>query len=241
MTGLQFASSIVSLPLGPERELAIFQQLTLGNVPEFLRTPKTLTVKASGHIVHVDVLLDVLCVGTDDDFMRVPLNPKTAQKAADLFGGTLITPALSDLIWQQADVRIDPLDVTMPPTPEMTTTTWFINQNLKVEKHRAGRLGLLAGHKKDVVLCNALSRTDLKNKHVAIYGWHRTTGQPIQGLNPSSHSIEYADYSHGIRLIADDVLVDGNPVAFTDAVADPALASALNKDGVLMYTRYPTT
>lgn len=240
MTGTQFAASIMDMPLGPERELAIFQQLSMGNVPSFMRTSSIVRLEGAARVIEVEVLPDVLCVGTDSDFVRVPLNPKTAQKVANAFDGVLITPTLSSAIWLQASVRIDPMHVTMPPGNEMTSTKWFLLQNDKIEKERAGRGGLIAGHKKDVVLANALSKQTPPDSHVAIYGWHMPNGVPIQGLNPTSHAIWYADYSHGIRLISEDLTVNGDIVSFYEAVGDPTLAPLLNTEGVLTYTRYPT-
>jgi hypothetical protein len=245
LTGSQFAAQVMDVPLGPDREEAIFQQLSTGNIPDFLRASRTIVLSASSISITVEVLPDVLCVGMDDDFVRVPMNPKTAQRVADLFGASLITQALSDAIWRQADVRIDALRTTMPPCSEMTSTRWFVDQNDKVEHLRASRTGLIAGHKKDVVLANTLSRPEFKDNRVAIYGWHKLTGAPIQSLNPMptthlTHEITYADYSHGIRLIAANVTINDDTVPFVDAAQNPLFAPLLNCGGVLTYLRYPT-
>ena len=53
---------------------------------------------------------------------------------------------------------------------------------------------LTAGHKKDVVLTNKLSPNN-PNKRVAIFGWIKSDGKPIQGLNYWSHSDIYVDYT----------------------------------------------
>ncbi len=47
----------------------------------------------------------------------------------------------------------------------------------KQPKNAAGKL--IAGHKKDVVITNRLLTMP---KRVAIYGWHRPNGSPIQPL-----------------------------------------------------------
>lgn len=243
MSGSAFAATIVTMSPGLARELAIYQQFELGNVPTFMREPKKLEISTGGHDVELSVLPDVLCVGTDDDFLRVPLFPATLQRVADLFGASLITPAISDLIWKSADVVIDPTHVTMPPTAEMVTTKWFIDQNAKIEKERAGRAGLIAGHKKDIVLANSLAEFP---HCVAIYGWHQHTGVPIQGLNPSHgippshvHDRHYVDYSHGCRLVSETVLVDGQSRDFASVAQDPALAAAVNGNyGPLSVLRY---
>jgi hypothetical protein len=56
---------------------------------------------------------------------------------------------------------------------------------------------LLAGHKKDLVLTRKLAT---RPNRVAIYGWHQLSGEPIQPVS-TVHVAEYADYSHGVRLI----------------------------------------
>ena len=57
---------------------------------------------------------------------------------------------------------------------------------------------------------------------VVIYGWHKPDGKPIQPVY-SGHIDWYVDYSHGIRLINNQVLIDGKPVLFTDVLKDPVL------------------
>lgn len=245
MTGSAFAATIMNLLPGAARERAIFEQFELGNVPDFMRTPKRIVSEADGHRLELDVLPDFLCVGTDDDFLRVVLWPTTLQRVADLFSATLITPFISDLIWQQADVRINALETTMPPTQDMISTKWFVEQNEKVEKLRAGRPGLITGHKKDVVIANSLALPQFHDR-VAIVGWHKKDGTRIQGLNPSpgipfnhTHHFEYIDYSHGGRLMAKFVWLDGAEALFEDVATDPALAKLVNgSDGVLKFLRY---
>lgn len=243
MTGSAFAATIEHMAPSLARDLAIYQQFELGNVPAFMREPKKLEVTVADRVVELAVLPDVLCVGTNEDFLRIVLFPETLQKVADLFGASLITPTISDLIWKSADVVIDPTRVTMPPTVEMVTTKWFVEQNAKIEKERAGREGLIAGHKKDIVIANSLA--DYPHA-VAIYGWHQRSGVPIQGLNPSRgipanhvHDRHYVDYSHGCRLIAETVLVDGQPWSFSAVAQDATLCAAVNgKYGPLNVFRY---
>jgi hypothetical protein len=65
----------------------------------------------------------------------------------------------------------------------------------------------VSGIKKDVVLSN---RLDERPNRVAIYGWHKLDGKPIQPLNVS-HVSWYVDYSHGVRLIKRGIEIDGKP------------------------------
>ncbi|HBZ55180.1 MAG TPA: hypothetical protein DEO88_07230, partial [Syntrophobacteraceae bacterium] len=58
---------------------------------------------------------------------------------------------------------------------------------------------------------------------IAIYGWHRGMGNPIQPLS-TAHGVNYADYSHGVRLVSDIVLIDGKYESIYRILQDPLLA-----------------
>lgn len=234
MTGTAFCGVILNLAMNESRELTIEQQLQLGNVPAFLRNMATIEYSENGQDVKFWAALDYLSVGTDEDYVRVPLFPKTAQRVADAFGAVLPTPKMVDRIWQQADVRLEPHP--MPPTGEMTTTKWFLQHNeiINRELEKKSVLGeLVAGHKKDVVVCRSMNST-----HVSIYGWHHLLGKPIQGCNSTSHSANYADYSHGIRLIKNTCEINGQEMWVEDVLKDERFAPLLNDGGPLTVTRY---
>ena len=100
-----------------------------------------------------------------------------------------------------------------------------------IDEQRAGVPldALISGHMKDVVLSNRLfERPD----RVAIYGWHRLDGRPIQPLS-TVHGVRYADYSHGIRLVWNEVRVDGVSRSIYDVLADSKLAPVLSDEGAL--------
>ncbi|MCK7541679.1 MAG: hypothetical protein MZV63_67730 [Marinilabiliales bacterium] len=62
-----------------------------------------------------------------------------------------------------------------------------------------------------------------------IYGWHKTGGNPIQPVY-SGHVWWYVDYSHGIRLMNDQVLVDGQPRLVSELLKDPVLFRLFSND-----------
>ena len=72
---------------------------------------------------------------------------------------------------------------------------------------------------------------------VAIYGWHQLNGQPIQPLY-LGHVDFYVDYSHGIRLVRQQMLVDGVDVPVTDVLSDPNLHVLLSDEGVVTNPSY---
>ena len=132
-----------------------------------------------------------------------PVGIGEAFRVAALHGFTVPTPELVDVIWQQADVRVEP----HPRSHDGTARTMnsdemhrsqqaFIASQIEVaDPERKGRL--FAGMYKDVVL---------KNGRRGIYGWHRLNGNKIQDFyadhaSGDSAGSDYKDYSQGLRLV----------------------------------------
>jgi hypothetical protein len=229
--GAEFASRIAGLERA-ERERRILEEVSRGNIPAFLRRlrPVRLTGRVGDRFrsATVWVMPDYLAVGSDEDFVRVPVSLDTALTIARSFGMGLPTARIVDAVYAQSRLRLPPSP--MPPGPRMTSAAYFVAHNDRIERQRAGRgLGeLIAGHKKDLVLTNRLfSRA---TRRVAIYGWHRGLVDPIQPLSVV-HSASYADYSHGLRLVGAVAVVDGVSVRFLDALRDPAMAGVLDREG----------
>lgn len=231
--GTAFAASVEALS-GTSRDSAIAREVMTGNVPDFLRdlAPVSFTgVLPNGRSAQVTICVtpDYLAVGDDSDFMRVPLGLAAAARIAEGFNMMLPTTRMVDAIYAQADLRLSPSPMT--PGAQMASTGYFMRHNATVQqqyRNSGGRLGMLvAGHKKDLVLTNRLSSTPGR---VAIYGWHRPGGNPIQPLS-TVHGAEYADYSHGIRLVSRTAFVNGRAVDLRDLLMDGTYAGLLNTDG----------
>jgi len=220
-----------------EREEAIYQAVTSGNIPKFLRQLKPVVVRGkslSGKSLSgtIYVMPDYLAIGSEQDFVRMPMNPITAQRIANHMGMFLPTTKIVDDIYRNADVKMSP--APLPPGKQMTTSAYYYKHNQKVEGQRRGKLGALtAGHKKDVVITNQLDR---RPGRVAIYGWHRTSGIPIQPLSLVHHD-KYADYSHGIRLIGSVMKIGGKDHKVYDVMQNPELAPLLSSEGAIRSPR----
>ena len=221
-----------------KREEVLLSEFKAGNLPEFLRSFKRICVKAIDskgreHTAVYEVMPDYLAVGSDKDFVRTPLTPMTAQPIADAFEYSLPTRKMVNDIYEQAEVKLEP----KPLTEKREAVETFIRHNSIIEGQRAGKpLGaLVAGIKKDVVITNMLLE---KPDHVAIYGWHKLDGRPIQPLT-TVHINWYVDYSHGIRLVKRSMLVDGNPRDIRDVLADPELCVLLSDEGPIRQPYYP--
>jgi hypothetical protein len=239
LTGSAFADSLTATD-DAVREAAILTQLLEGNLPAFLRTLKPVRLidgAASGKktTATIFVMPDYLAIGSDGDFLRVPMRLSTATEIAAQFHFVLPTKKMVDAIFTQADLRLAP--APLPAGPQMRSTAYFSQHNRLIEAQRLAfghPLGsLVSGQKKDLVLTNRLTR---QPDRLAIYGWHRPTGIPIQPLS-TVHGARYADYSHGIRLVSDTMLIDGAPHSVYAVLKDARLAQLVSDEGPIRDAR----
>jgi hypothetical protein len=213
------------------RDTAVAAELMAGNLPAFLRElrPVTLPDPRAEANVTICVMPDYLALGSDEDFLRLPMGLPTALDVADRFGFVLPTPRMVDAIYEQAEVRLRPQP--LPPGDAMRSIAYFWQHQGQIQAQRLALrapLGaLMAGQKKDVVLTNRLLA---KPGRVAIYGWHEGAGRPIQPLS-TVHGARYADYSHGVRLVSAVAYVDGYARALSDLLEDRRLARLVSDEG----------
>jgi hypothetical protein len=242
-SGAEFVQRITGLEL-LEREREISMQVLAGNVPDFLRklVPIHVSTVSDGHTNEATFWAtpDYLAVGSEADYILMPLSPNTAQRIADALNCSLPTRKMVNEIYAAAEVKLAPEPI--PPSSAMTTVRVFSQHNAIVRAQRQEQLPahplgtLAAGHKKDVVLSAKLPSAPGK---VAIYGWHKTNGAPIQPLY-LGHTAAWVDYSQCIRLVQQNLLVNGRTQTVAQVLADPALASLLSDEGPLTLARYPT-
>jgi hypothetical protein len=161
------------------RDPAIAAELMAGNLPAFLRQlrPVTLADARAQARVTICVMPDYLALGSDDDFLRLPMGLPTALEVADRFGFVLPTARMVDAIYEQAEVRLRPQP--LPPGDAMRSIGYFWQHQGRIQAQRlaahASLGALMAGQKKDLVLTNRLLA---KPGRVAIYVWHEGAGGP---------------------------------------------------------------
>jgi hypothetical protein len=227
-----------------DREPRFLDYLLEGHVPSRMRAfvpVKVSFVDKTGvsRILEIYVLPDYLQIGTDDDSFIVPLWPLTAQRVADEWECILPTTQMVTTIWQNSTWKVQPQPWGPPYDHSMMSTDRIVAHGARVDATMKSmgvdRTTLVAGHKKDVVITNLLAH---KQKNVAIFGWHRTSGQPIQPLY-LGHVNTYGDYSHGIRLTLRDCVLDGKPALVEDILRDPDLCSVLSAEGPMTLVRQP--
>jgi hypothetical protein len=233
MTGSEFARRYASAPRA-ERERAAVELAKQGKHVAWPLLPIDLP---RGRIF---VSTDYFAIGTLDDYVRMPLGGDLAQEVADALGLLLPTKLMVDLVWRGATQRLSPQPWGPPYDASMYSMTRIVEHNARIEEQRGAPSGVLAGHKKDVVLTNLLEgRAD----RVAIYGWHRADGTPIQGPRPNAtaHELTYSDYSHGIRFVSPTMVLDGESCSVLDVLRDPKRCALLSDEGALRVLRYPTS
>lgn len=219
------------------RENALVTEILSGNVPDLLRNLVGVSVDATldstDYSLTYFVTPDYLAVGSDADYFLVPLSPISAQIIADSLGAMLPTRVMVDQIWAAAGLKLDPLPIA--PSDTMTSLSVMRIHDRMVHKQRSEYLTefplgtLVAGHKKDVILSNKIF--DHPNApQVVIYGWHRTDGSSIQPVY-NGHMEWYADYSHGIRLIARNAILNGEPTDVMEVLCDQNLHKLISDEG----------
>jgi len=221
-----------------QRDSFVLKEVLAGDVPGFLKKfaavhtsiIDSLTGKKISATYYVSP--DYLSIGTDDDWARINITPLAAQKIADSFDCFLPTRKMVDDIYYAAKLKLEP--VPMYAFRDSTPTMW--HHHLIVEGQRRGRKGLIAGIQKDVVISGKISRDEKKDR-VAIYGWHKLDGKPIQPLY-TGHIFWWVDYSQGIRLVYRKIKVENKWMDYIDVLKDPVLQKLLCDEDYCDFYRY---
>jgi hypothetical protein len=235
-------SAITPMSLA-DREEYIFQQVTNGNVPNFLRSFVALTnaatIGGTNHVLQYYVAPDYFALGSDTNYLLMPMTPMLAQRVANFLLCTLPTRKITDEIWKAALVKFTPTPI--PPTAKMITVLVFEMHNDIVQTQRLAQIAahplgeLVAADKKDIVI-SPLIYTNLHTRAstpVVIYGWHKADGKAIQPIY-NGHAQTWADYSHGIRLVQQAALLDGKPTSISAILTNATVAALLSDE-----TNYP--
>ncbi len=220
------------------RDSVTIDQIRRGNMPSHLSRAVVITdtlTDALGniHAVSLAVSRDVMAIGSDTDYLLIPVLPLTAQRIVNIFDASLPTRKISDLIHRRATVKTTPHPMT--PDSTMSTIPVYLRYDSIVRAHyRSG--DFVAGHKKDIVITNRIGEDPSR---MYIYGWHYPDGRAIQPLS-GAHNLYHVDYSHGIRLVSNTVIVDGRQQRLKDILADPVLFTLLSDEASPMtVSSYP--
>jgi hypothetical protein len=222
-----------------QRDSLVLKEIFSGNIPDFLKkfVPVHVQIKDSstGKTIKATyyVAPDYLSVGTNKDWARINITPYAAQKISDSLECFLPTKKMVDDIYRAAKIKLEP--VPMYALRDSTPTMY--QHHLIIEGQRKGRKGLIAGIQKDVVISGKISR-DPKPDRVAIYGWHKLDGTPIQPLY-TSHIYWWVDYSQGIRLIYRKIKVNHKWMDYIDVLKNPVLKNLICDEEYCDFYKYP--
>ena len=158
ITGSQFIQQNLNLT-GPARDANVLTEVLAGNFPSFMRNFKPITVSDGTNTLSYLVSSDVICIGSDMDFIRIPIMAQTGKKILNAFGCSFPTKKIADQIWQSATIKLQPMPKGSPYTNDsMQSTQEYSNHNSIIQNQLNGldHTQLITGHKKDYVLGKAL-------------------------------------------------------------------------------------
>lgn len=243
--GSEFANQVLTLSI-TDREKAVVREILSGNVPSFARKLRPLkikqTIQAKSYELVFFTVCDYMAIGSDHDYLYIPMTPSTAQYLADKLNCSLPTKKMVDTIYADAEIKLYPQPI--PPSDKMTTVPVFkqhtdsIKQQIRQMGFDRGVDNIIAGHKKDIIISNKIYSPDRDYERVVIYGWHLSANNPIQPVY-NGHIATYADYSHGVRLISKLAFVNGDSSQVDEILRDADLSALLSSEGKISKPYYP--
>jgi hypothetical protein len=245
MDGSDFVTQLTGHSIA-DRERAVVREILSGNVPSFSRKFRAIklcqTVDVDTFELIYFVACDYLAIGSDQDYLYIPLTPSTAQYLADTLNCSLPTSEIVDQVYRASEITLAPQPI--PPSEKMTSVEVF-EQHTDSIYHQFSLAGfdrtaglIVAGHKKDIIISNKIYSSDRDFDRVVIYGWHLSEYNPIQPVY-NGHIARYADYSHGVRFIYNPALINGDSIQLDKILTDPILAPLLSGEGVISKPYYP--
>lgn len=245
LEGSEFVNQVTGLSI-IAREQAAVEEILAGNIPSFARKLReiniTRTIGGTSYELELYAVCDYMAIGSDQDYFYIPMTPSTAQYLADTLGYILPTKNIVDEIYNSAEIKLTPKPI--PPSPAMTTVPvfWQHTDSIKQQFAEAGidrsADNIIGGSKKDVIISNKIYSADRTYERVVIYGWHWGINNPIQPVY-NGHIAAYADYSHGVRLVLNHAILNGDSVQVVDILKDTHLWSLLSNEGVISKPFYP--
>ncbi len=243
MRGSEFLGAFAKKPF-PAWEAAAVDLARKGGMVDWGWTE--VTVKKGDLTGVLRVQRDVFAIGTPEDCIRLPLSPERAQEVANEQGWMLETCLTTYVTWRAADIKL----TRQPMVPNKgADLTQIAEHSRLIDNQVAGRQGLVAGHKKSVVVGNLY-----KPGKVLIFGWYKPepdvfddktplTNPERQPRQPYSnvHGSFYLDYSHGIRFVSGTMTVNGQELLLSDVMQHPQLCVLVSHEGPLRMIRYPAS
>lgn len=237
ITGTQFLESLRGLTREQVEE-RIFQEVTRGNIPDFLRPENFFELAVNGTVdgqeveIRIQVAIDYLAVGTNEDYVRVPVSPLLAQRIADRFGYVLPTERVVRILDEESQLERQDMPFLAAPDVAMLVIDPQTGRQV-YEKWNHQQYGAYEGRwmtslefteKVNTLANEQILQRRLRggiragHKKDIIYHPETTRRQSVcifhprvQGVNFTSHDDLYRDYSHGARYILNQEQDPHNP------------------------------
>lgn len=227
--------------LNNSREQRVKEWISLGQIPSWFQPTKEIkTSDSSGNTLSYFVTPNYFALGEDSDYVLMPCNPLTFNHWLDANHCILPTKQMVKQIFK-ASTKI-PAFPCVPARGESITNPRLYQQiDSKIKAFLNGpgdhTVNLYAGHKKDVVLSNGLVKNEFKD-NVAIYGWwYKNKPKEIQDLNYKDHIVSYVDYSHGLRGVSKECILNGVNESIIEVLKKETLCHLLT-DEKLLFLKY---
>ncbi|HSC52324.1 MAG TPA: hypothetical protein VLC98_01795 [Phnomibacter sp.] len=236
-TGTRFFELAKSVSWKQRDSLAL-DWFSRGAIPGFWKQFSSVTISRKDSLgkkqrLQYWVSPDYFAVGTNNDWVRVPITPMAAQQMMDDVQCVFPTRKMVDQVYDAATVKLAPVPMYAFRDSGIT----MYQHHLMIEGQRKGKKGLIAGIKKDVAITYKVPY-GAKTDRVAIYGWHQLNGKAIQPLH-LGHVNWYVDYSHGIRFVSTTAKMNGKTITIDKVLSDPSLQSLLCNEDTCGNYRYP--
>ncbi len=238
-----------------EREAIIERALSSRHYPPFLTQFIPIRVSSGEHVGTFYVSPDMLSIGTNGDYLRVPLEARTAQRVANHFNLLLPTKKMIQAVMDAPNAQREFMIGQDPYDGSRKHTFLYIRTNKQIQLQRNAHFSdrkAYIGGKKNVVISSSMSVPvggatedgDTDPRHcptlrVWIFGAFHDNGSRVQGYS-NIHKVDYFDYSHGIHLVGNTMLVDNVSRPVSEVLADPTLYTLIS-DQRILDARYPTT
>lgn len=230
-----------------ERENAILEQIELGNIPDFLRRPKAVVIKGpDGGEVKTYVMPDYIAIGSNEDFVRVPLSPILAQALARKYDLSLPTKTIVEETYSQAVKRIVGPSYSHPEEFEansayLDSAGFYLRSDRDIKDQLGGvPLGtLVAGGKKELVISPqvAVRFAGAKpSEAIDFYGLYDADGIPIQRTpgHGKESGYRHTEYALGVRFVSPVIVFTSSTgekkvMRMDEALKDPAIAKIISR------------
>jgi len=237
-TGTAWLASLLENP-GSDRDKQVLDAISYGIV---VCDWSPVTSLYQNHVATFQVSTDAAYVKLDDESrFRFQVSAHLAQLCADALNASFITTKISDLSYQQAQVKL--AATLLPAGSDMVTTTKSKLWNAEIEKKRNNQNGLIRDCGKAWIISNQLG---LHPNEAINYGFYDPNapytnrfGIKMWQTLGTKHNSAHTDYSQTLLLMSSTCQVDGQQMKVSDVMQSPTLCGLISDEGVLKFTRQP--